>query len=1094
MKNKMLLLLAVGALIALSGCLNENDVRAQMCINMDNTYGVRDLDVCGYEMYDNYQSGFVPDCGAEPRNCDWLDWDCQQCERVRTTFENTGWMATMDGEWQYNFVHYNCYQSGWFNEIYHVSFTTDHVCPEACVPTVRMPNAASAYCAEFLCNVPPENPQYVQCNWPSICDQQTGECREPDCHRDGCPSGQTCEADNQCHGPPAADCSRPSSSFVVQPTEGQTIYGQTTVIVNIESAVCEPDSLTVKIDSTVECTPFDGHGVDGGYWVYQCMANAGPQYSDSPPPHVISAIATKGTNAITLTLNVNICNDNDAIPHNCTNEPLCPAECVTDPSLACGTYKLECCSDPQAGCKTLKPECQEQAEPGTHCNAGICNPDGTCSCPQACTDRANQRANQRCGTDWPVTQDCATINCGYTPQVGFNCDATPETRCVNYNGATDCRSGNDIQCGTIVNPVDGSLGAPITGLYCDSLNNPSHKICDSTISACVPVAPKNLANSTKYLMDVSTDSETGMAYNAWFKYLLPENRNTGLPTFGFDKWFGFGYSDTPLGNPLNFFKKNEQQSSFKEGLARFEIENTQLSGPQNYALFNLTDLTRPSGQQTEKIIFKLDAGYSGKCVPEDRKFRGQSGAAAKPKVSYDWGWGYHSTKMKQCDFNSGIYCDSTQFTIALFDRLQVMSEKAEDGNQAFAASLKEWDANVMKDGFSQDFLLDFNHFENNFAFVGQYALDAPPSWFKGTTLPLWSSYLGASPNISFSPIQIDSPGRYHVKLDITWHAGEWNFFDASDSPAADIEVQFTKIADAEPLNPLYLMPFDFDVGKNARPGEAAPNRTGYGTNFQGDSLPLSDSYSASPTGIGINVTKFSTFAQTNPIERRGKLLAIDLQNNSIVFSPVVATPVAMKLENNSGYAQGFYSLKSGGQEITLDPALSLASWSGIGSKNIGNPASPCKGFHEQPLFFRRSDKAPGEGDNYCTRGTTSTNMRGFWWDGLSGNQTIFVQTVFYAPGESFLVNNYCPQGNMDWVSPTEHLSGALNLNYTASQNLKAGSVSDILNRVLDGTVCQYVSPDKQSVVFYWDRNQLESALDNYDFEQIGLLPENRCNR
>ncbi len=1094
MKNKIILALAMLALVALSGCLSENDVLAQMCINMDNTYGVRDLDVCGYEMYDNYQSSFVPDCGAEPRNCDFLDWPCQQCERVRRTFENTGWMATMDGDWQYNLVHYNCYQSGWFNEIYHVSFTTDHVCPEACVPTVRMPNAASAYCAEFLCNVPPENPQYVQCHWPSICDQGTGLCRPFDCrppYNDPCPPGQTCNSQGQCEGPPVADCSSPGSSFVAQPTEGQTIYGQTPVIVNIESAVCEPETLTVKIDSTIECPPFRRDSIQEGYWVYQCMANADPQYPDGP--HTIQAIATKGSNQILLDRGIRICNDEDAIPHNCIDEPVCPAECTGyDPhNFQCGSFPLQCCTDPP-GCRTPKSECGSIPR-GLVCGAGsTCNETTwACECSQSCIDQTNPQ-NFACGTQIPLPPGCPADLCH--PGLGTQCPA--DQGCGQYQGQTACWSGDQITCGTTVSTPQGT----ITGLYCDALHNSGHKLCDSTISTCVPVAPKNLANSAKYLMDVSTDSQTGMAYNAWFKYRI--NRADSFAAFDKDKWFGFGYFEQPpLGSAINFTITNPYpvKQSSKEGLVRFEIENAQMSGPQNYVLFNMTDLTNPAkgapgSQKTEKIIFKLDAGYSGKCVPEDRKFRGQSGATVKPKVNYDWGWGYHSTKMKQCDFNSGIYCDSTQFTIALFDRLQVMSEKAEDGNQAFAASLKEWDANVMKDGFSQDFLLDFNHFENNFAFVGQYALDAPPSWFKGTTLPLWSSYLGAAPNISFSPIQIDSPGRYHVKLDITWHAGEWNFFDASDSPAADIEVQFTKIADAEPLNPLYLMPFDFDVGKNARPGEAAPNRTGYGTNFQGEALPLSDSYSASPTGIGINVTKFSTFAQTNPIERRGKLLAIDLQNNSIVFSPVVATPVAMKLENNSGYAQGFYSLKSGGQEITLDPALSLASWSGIGSKNIGNPASPCKGFHEQPLFFRRSDKAPGEGDNYCTRGTTSTNMRGFWWDGLSGNQTIFVQTVFYAPGESFLVNNYCPQGNMDWVSPTEHLSGALNLNYTASQNLKAGSVSDILNRVLDGTVCQYVSPDKQSVVFYWDRNQLESALDNYDFEQIGLLPENRCNR
>jgi hypothetical protein len=440
---------------------------------------------------------------------------------------------------------------------------------------------------------------------------------------------------------------------------------------------------------------------------------------------------------------------------------------------------------------------------------------------------------------------------------------------------------------------------------------------------------------------------------------------------------------------------------------------------------------------------------------------------------------------------NGIYCDATQFTIALFARLKKMSDLAQGGNPTAALALKEWDANLMKDGFTQDFLLDFNYFENNSQFA------SPPSWFRGSTLPLWNSYLGASPNISFAPTQIDSPGRYHVKLVIGWSAGEWNFFNSSDAPAADIEVQLTKIADAEPAHPFYSMPFDFDVGKQARPGESAPNRTGYGTDFQGEPIPLSETYSASPTGIGINVTKFSSFSQTNPIERRGKLLTIDLANNSIVFSPVVATPVAMKIENNNGFSQGFYSIKFGGQDIPLATDLSLGSWSGIGSKNIGSPTDPCKGFHETPLFFRRSDKAPGSGDTYCTHGTGSENSRGFWWDGTTDAQTVFLQTVFYTPlstSGGFVLNNYCLGGSMDWVSPTEYLSSALNLNYTASQNLKIGSIADILNRVQDGTACQYISPNKQMVVYYWDRNQLESALDQYDLQQIGMQPTDYCNR
>lgn len=1097
MKNKTIFGLALLALVFLSGCIvSPNDLENAICTHPPNPnakppdaggireqYG-RDTVVFCQKQLARAKQGIDDFCNS-PEGKKWPN--NVNCENMQTTLEQTGWNEqALPPEQRTVLYNCKCTKKGLFGNCidYEVRFSSNQSCGnfETCEESIAGNPSTDAYCRQLDCRK-----DELFCGGDFSCDKKTGLCRPFDCrepYNDACP--QHCDQETgKCkeQGPPPA-CTTGNSRILEPPSEPTPVHGLVYTKIGVDSTACpNPDRVEIRVDNSQKCN-ITVRRTESGLEVFDCVFDSTGLLDGS---HDFLARTFKGLDTFNLTQTIKVCNDNDSVPFNCiADSPVCPAECETDLGLACGTYKPECCSDPQTGCKTLKPECEGKAglDFGTKCSAGICNPDGSCGCPMECTNRANERANQRCGTDWPVTPDCAAINCGYAPQVGFNCDATPETRCVNYNGTTDCRSGNDIACGTVVNPVDSSLGEPIVGLYCDAQNNSSHKLCDSTISTCVPIPANNLANSAKYLMDISTDNQAGMAYNAWFRYLLPEHRDYGLPTFGFDKWFGFGYSEIPVGIPLNFFKKNEQQPSFEEGLARFEIENTQLSGPQNYALFNFTDLTRPSGQKTEKIIFKLDAGYSGKCVPEDRKFRGQSGATAKPKVSYNWGWGFHSTKMKQCDYNnnSGVYCDATQFTIALFDRLQLMREKAEDGNRAFAASLKEWDANLMKDGFTNDFLLDFNYFENNNEFA------SPPSWFKTT----WANYFGQPLRISFSPNAIDAPGRYHAKLNITWHAEDWVFFDSSDLPKADIEVQFTKIADAEPMHPFYLLPFDFEVGKSTRSGEAAPDRNGYGTNFQGDPLPLSDSYSASPTGTEITVEKYDSFAKTNPIGQRGKLLTIDLQNDSIVFSPVIATPIAMKLENSNGYAQGFYSLKSGGQEVPLDSVLSLGSWTGIGSKNLGDP---CNGFHPpNPLFFRRSDKAPGTGSAYCTQGTTSPNMRGFWWDGLTGNQTIFAQTVFYAPSESFLANNYCPQGNMDWVSPIEHLSGALNLNYTADQDLDVETVSDILDRVADGSVCQYITPDKQSVTFYWDRNQLESAIDESDLALIGMEPSNHCNR
>jgi hypothetical protein len=1137
MKPKpVLLLLLLLAVIALSGCLSLSaaELENAICKHPPGAASPQD----GGGVSEQYGRDSILFCQGElETQKNVVDEYCNattdpnakaHCATMQSVYETTGFNNALNQPAE-SLIQYNC---RWECEglgclfgagTHRVTFTPTNVCSDIEICENSVPNPSTdAYCRERTCDE-------ITCSAGFVCNLPDTVCRKFDCRHyseDQCPGGPThCSAaTGLCD---EKDCTQRGDSRIEINPNRETAFGQIQVKMYVDSAVCEPSRITVKMDNEASniCS-LTTHSVssDGKYWIYSCSINT-RNYSNGNHHIYVRTIYGSYYRYIFDPLAIRICNDSDSSPHDCVNDPpVCPAECKTgefdEGEVTCNQYPAACCKDGKAGsCSAsgLKDECRNQNPPlptGTHCsNGGECQ-NGACTCPQECE-----------------LQDATTIACGtalqYTHPPGVSCppelctdagiglkcpgsricsqkDGESEYKCWSRDGAVPTVNTLGLQCGSNATALQPLQPATIKGLYCTGVHYPNPtQLCESATATCLSILNTSQF-PPKYSFDLKNEPDSGLLYNRWFQaFLDSSDAPANIPVVSIQKIECMDCSNQPS-DPNRWLGLSYNPDTSHEGLIPFELENKQLFGTNNYALVTVTDEVNlnknANAKSNEKFIFKIDAGYSGECVPEDRSFQGKTGSSAKPKIEFNWSWKNDTNaQMKQCNSDNpvGFYCDSTQFLMALLARLETMRGLAENGQTTEAGNLAVFDANLLQDGFSQDFLLDFNYFENNNAFA------SAPSWFKTE----WSKFFGSTPDISFEnttadanpphPEQINSPGRYRVQLEFAWQAGNWKFFE-NDSPAATIRVKFTqKIAEPPNQNPLYSLPFDSDIGKNKRPDESAANREGYGIELLGnEQLPLSENngtyyYAATVPSAsnGIQFNKLTAFSSTNAIEQRGKLVTIDLENNSIIFSPVTATPIIMKIDSGNGNTgQAYYSITIGLQAVVLPADQSMVNWTGIGSRNIPDSAhpDPCKGFKGflgSELFFRRAD-AKTATDSCLQGNSNANNARGFYWNGVSNQQAVFLKTVFYVPEgmQNTVLKNECIQSNMTWLSPSinTQTNGALNLNYSMNRTppIKTSTLEQILDALDSGFVCQHASADGKTVSYYWNRSQLEKEVNS----------------
>ena len=237
---------------------------------------------------------------------------------------------------------------------------------------------------------------------------------------------------------------------------------------------------------------------------------------------------------------------------------------------------------------------------------------------------------------------------------------------------------------------------------------------------------------------------------------------------------------------------------------------------------------------------------------------GVTGEQEMPRVSYDWSSDSIDENFCTIDIkdskidikdSKAVYCDSTQFTVSLLSRLKLISGSLNSIKENFTSTADlnigdndakkklyaflNFRAYMMKDGFTKDFLVDFEDYVTKTSY-----LDFPKNEqnIVSGLMPdkiLFRPLSGES--VSPEGYKLPQAGYYNVTVEIVYvsSSGNKKLFELSgnlNTNVSKIYIYFEPIT-YEP-NPVYYMPLDATVGVN----NGIIDRIGYGVDYSGDGI------------------------------------------------------------------------------------------------------------------------------------------------------------------------------------------------------------------------------------------------------------------
>ncbi|MBS3062036.1 MAG: hypothetical protein J4215_05635 [Candidatus Diapherotrites archaeon] len=463
-----------------------------------------------------------------------------------------------------------------------------------------------------------------------------------------------------------------------------------------------------------------------------------------------------------------------------------------------------------------------------------------------------------------------------------------------------------------------------------------------------------------------------------------------------------------------------------------------------------------SGGSAQDFLMRFSNGEDNFCTSPSG-LPGVTGPAAFPRVKFDWSWTTINESTCLANQPDGIYCDSTQFSISLLRRLEKI-DAAIRGNQPYA-DLLSFDAQLMKDGISQDFRKDFDFYMKN---VGTFKLSVPTDYAQKFSLLVDSTRLSFSfSSVPKDPLLFDKPGVYRIVIGLSGDPS--NPHPPLDPTISGNAVRVNVEPASDPLEPnaFYYLPLDADLGMQKRPDEAASSRDGYGTVFSGESLLILPEILINPLSSvseAVVVSTTTDFSKTQVLER-GKLFSFNRSAKTLSWSKVDATPVLAELAGNAqSMAEFFYSIRENNEPLNRSGLQS--SWKIAADSRL--PPDHCAGS----VFADRPPLRP----SCAVRTPEAMGVL----QSLSANNQMLLETVFFTPsGKKYLISSVCGR----FLSPDELANGgeSLSLAFSANHNWSAGSLSDLVNQVKERRVC-VVSPGADQIELFWNEKTLLKTL------------------
>lgn len=486
------------------------------------------------------------------------------------------------------------------------------------------------------------------------------------------------------------------------------------------------------------------------------------------------------------------------------------------------------------------------------------------------------------------------------------------------------------------------------------------------------------------------------------------------------------------------------------------------------------------------------------CLGENG-LNGTTGPAAKPRVMFNWDWENISMEACNTDNPNFIYCDPTQFTIALVKRLQEMASLVKgDFSQNLSGfdNMRKFEAYFIEDAYSDDFREDFVDFFDNQLSSGKLSDPEYP----------WRYYLLNNSKLSFdtgNSSNVVEAGLHEVYIDVDFTGDQGDFFYIQGNPSgegsteegtlellANINVRITKLSNPVLNSPFYYLPFNGGVGINTENG-----RAGYGLKFSNETGPLAvisdisegTLYDTSWPATGVSARKTVTTAKLEDFDLintgdRGIVMKVYGNQAQIDFAPSIATPVLLELAPFNGNVDAFYRIVDTTDQVQQETIFSeagyMAIWKPVGS-TIKGAGDACYDFHGASLGESIVDKQPPTGN--CA--SAEPGSFGFSYTGAGDNARLFFETVFYAPrSKIFALKKSCSsaENNSQFYSPVEGTGVAMAASVSLGRDditTMIESMNDIVKLVEAEYVCVSRDSETDMFSFWWNPQKILEGLE-----------------
>ncbi|MEM4256922.1 MAG: hypothetical protein QXD98_01035 [Candidatus Diapherotrites archaeon] len=543
------------------------------------------------------------------------------------------------------------------------------------------------------------------------------------------------------------------------------------------------------------------------------------------------------------------------------------------------------------------------------------------------------------------------------------------------------------------------------------------------------LGPQRIVNSTQQQIITSkVNAFEGTKPLGFFSPQLSESPDSSSP-------ITYTMTDITITSPEGTFTNPGPVKSFSGGKTEiFVVQNT-TQGNQGFNAYAKTAYTendpRPIKEfdlklfwiDKERFMIGINSTNVGLCKNlEGSLIRGQqnnfatTGREAMPKVLYDW-QPNNITEQTCSNPNNPIVCDSTQFMLSLLKRLQNIEQLASENKLEEANSKTSFNAYLMKDGFSNEFMRDWDEYYSQKFFTLDQSYNTK-----------WKKYFSNPTNLRFSKNnnielgkQVHEPGIYRVNIIMEFRGSAWEFFDALNNPKAQITINLEKINDLEP-NILYMLPFDAELGLQQ---DGKYLRNGYGLGFKGEKIIISsksashsvetrETKSESTPVAWLEITIGKNFIDTQK-NTAGNLLNItkkDGEENTyeVYFSPSTPFPAVLlaQPEPNTGFTAVSYSI-SDTTRGNINTGAYLAKLVESAYKPI-NAQTQCQDAETRavlPISIGTDrERESNLTEPWCTfeRANIFQKLYGF---ARQSNATILFETMFYPNSEGLILKNAC---------------------------------------------------------------------------------------